>query len=100
MKYRLISIESNPITLRNFPKTLSNGGVSWAYYQRLEPGKWYETSDPAQIGYLKMRKETVRYNAGLENALKSIGAEYKVITCKQCGGKVKKIEYSNIEVSE
>lgn len=99
MQYRLISIETIPVTLRMFPQT-KNGRVSYNHYQRLEPGKTYETQDPAQISYLKEHKEKVRYNKSLESALKDIGADFEVIFCKSCGGRVRKIEYRNVEVVE
>lgn len=97
MQYKLISIISIPVTLRMFPKT-TNGRTSYNHYIRLEPGKVYETDDPAQIEYLKGHKEKVRYRPELEKSLKEIGAEYEVIMCKSCGGRVKKIEYRNVEV--
>ena len=99
MQYRLIECERIPVTLRMFPHT-KNGRVSYNHYQRLEPGKTYETSDPAQIQYIKEHKEKVNYNKPLEDALKRIGADYEIIFCKSCGGKVRKIEYSNVEVIE
>lgn len=99
MQYRLIEIEKIPVTLRMFPKT-TNGRTSYNHYQRLEPGKTYETDDPAQMAYLKAHTEKVRYNAALETALKGAGIEYNVEMCKSCGGRVKKIEYHNIEVIE
>lgn len=99
MQYRLTSNEIIPITLRMFPKT-TNGHVSYNHYQRLEPGKTYETTDPAQIEYLKEHKETVRYNKDIENALKKAKVPYEIELCKSCGGRVKKIKYSNVEVIE
>lgn len=99
MQYRLIEIERIPVTLRMFPQT-RNGRVSYNHYQRLEPGKVYETSDPAQIAYIKEHKEKVRYTKLLEDALKDVGADYEVIFCKSCGGRVRKIEYRNVEVIE
>ena len=99
MQYRLIESERIPVTLRMFPKT-SKGRVSYNHYQRLEPGKIYETDDPAQIAYIKEHKEKVKYNKSLEMALKDIGADYEIVSCKSCGGRVKKIEYRNVEVVE
>lgn len=99
MRYKLIEIEKNPVTLRSFPKTVRNH-VSYSHYQRLEPGKVYETDDEAQIQFLKEHRERVRYNASLEDALKAAGIPYEVIRCKSCGGRVRKIEYNNVEVME
>ena len=99
MQYRLIKIETVPVTLRMFPQTVK-GHVSYGHYQRLEPGKTYETHDPAQMQYLKDHREKVRYNPTLENLLKTADIPYEIIRCKSCGGKVKKIEYNNVEVIE
>lgn len=100
MQYRLWSVETSPVTLRMFPKTLRNGNVSYGHYIRLEPNKTYETDDPAQIKYLRENTIRVRYNANLEATLKDAGVPYEVIRCKSCGGKVKKIEYNQVEVIE
>ena len=99
MKYRLISVETEPVVLRMFPQTLK-GHVSYGHYIKLIPGKMYETDDPAQIEYLKEHRERVRHNAGLEKLLKEANVPYEVIRCKSCGGRVKKIEYNNVEVIE
>lgn len=99
MRYRLIDIETSPITLRMFPETV-NGHVSYGHWQRLEPGKVYETEDPAQIQYLREYTVKVRYNTEIEQSLKSAGVPYEVIRCRSCGGRIRKIEYSNIEVME
>ena len=100
MQYRLYSVETAPVTLRMFPKTLQNGKVSYSHYQRLEPGKTYETHDPAQMDFLRENKIRVRYNAKLEATLKDAKVPYEVIRCKSCGGRVKKIEYNQVEVIE
>lgn len=99
MRYRLISSETIPITLRMFPKTVGSH-VSYNHYQRLEPGKEYETEDPAQIEYLKSHREKAGYSQRLENLLKESGVPYEIIRCRSCGGRVKKIEYNNVEVIE
>ena len=99
MKYRLISIQKTPVTLYMFPKTVGNR-VSYSHYMRLFPNEIYETSDDAQIEFLKTHKDKVKYSEALEYALKESGVPYNVIVCKTCGGRVKKIEYSNIEVLE
>ena len=99
MKYRLISVETEPVTLRMFPQTVK-GHVSYGHYICLYPGKTYETEDPAQIEYLKEHRERIRYNKGLEDLLKGANIPYEVIRCKSCGGRVKKIEYNNVEVIE
>lgn len=96
MRYRLIDAITIPVTLRMFPETRKNGSVSYTHYQVLEPGKLYETEDPAQIQYLKDHKQKVRYTAEIENALKACGADYEIVYCKTCGGKRKDIEYHDI----
>ena len=99
MKYKLISAETVPITLYMVPVT--NGArVTYNHYLRLEPGVVYETDDLAQINYLKNKTTKVRYSETIERALKESGAEYNIEYCKSCGGRVKKIEYHNIEVVE
>lgn len=97
MQYKLIDIETQPVVLRMFPKTVG-GHVSHSHFQRLEPGKVYETDDPAQIEFIKTHTERVRYNAAIEKSLKDAGIPYEVIRCKSCGGRIKKIEYRNVEV--
>lgn len=99
MKYRLISVETEPVTLRMFPQT-KKGHVSYGHYVRLMPNKVYETDDPAQIEYLKENKVRVRHNDALEKLLKGANVPYEVIKCKSCGGRVLKIEYNNVEVIE
>ena len=99
MRYRLISCETVSVTLRMFPQTV-RGHVSYGHYQRLEPGKTYETHDPAQMQYLREHREKVRHSQSLENLLKENGIPFEVIKCKSCGGKVKKIVYNNVEVIE
>lgn len=96
MKYRLIDIQTTPVTLYGYPQT-RKGRVTY-HTMRLEPGELYETDDPAQIEYLTHHNEKVRYNKALEDALKERSIPYEVIACKSCGGKVKKIEFSFIEV--
>lgn len=99
MQYRLIDIETQPVVLRMFPQTV-NGHVSYSHFMRLEPGKTYETDDPAQITYLKEHKVKVRYNAEIERSLSDAGIPFEVIRCKSCGGRIRKIEYRNVEVIE
>lgn len=100
MQYRLYSVETAPVTLRMFPKTLKNGTISYGHYVRLEPNKTYETEDEAQKKYLRENRTRVRYNANLEATLKNAGVPYEVVKCKSCGGRVKKIEYNQVEVIE
>jgi len=97
MKYRLISAIEVPVTLYMFPQTVGTK-VTYNHYMRLEPNKVYETNDEAQINYLTNKKERIKYRAEFEQALKDCNAEYEVIYCKSCGGKVRKIEYKVIEV--
>lgn len=98
MQYRLYSVETAPVTLRMFPKTLRNGNISYGHYVRLEPGKTYETDDEAQKKFIRENRIKVRYNANLEAILKEAGVPYEVIRCRSCGGRVRKIEYNQIEV--
>lgn len=99
MQYRLISVETEPVILRMYPKTV-NGHVSYNHFTKLEPGKIYETDDPAQMTYLREHKEKARYRAELETLLKDAGIPYEIIKCRSCGGRVRKIQYNNIEVIE
>lgn len=99
MQYKLIDIETQPVMLRMFPKTVG-GHVSYSHFQRLEPGKVYDTDDPAQMEYIREHTERVRYNAAIEKSLKDAGIKYEVIRCKSCGGRIRKIEYKNVEVIE
>mgnify|MGYP002517207590 CR=1 FL=1 len=58
------------------------------------------TSGDAQITYLKEHKVKVRYNAEIERSLSDAGIPFEVIRCKSCGGRIRKIEYRNVEVIE
>lgn len=99
VQYKLIDVETSPVTLRMFPKTVK-GHISYGHYQTLNPGTVYETDDPAQIDYLRNQKIKARYNPNLEQVLTDAGVPYEVIRCRSCGGRVKKIEYSQVEVIE
>lgn len=99
MQYKLIDIETQPVVLRMFPKTVG-GHVSYSHFQRLEPGKLYETDDKAQMEYIREHSVKVRYNPSIEKSLKDAGIPYEIIRCKSCGGRIRKIEYKNVEVIE
>lgn len=79
------------------------GGKKIAVYKpkRFLPGKKYEVpDDKIFIDAIKNCTRRVTYTQETEDALKMCGASYEVITCKSCGGKVKKIKYHVLEVGE
>lgn len=93
----------------NTPQTFSLAETKWvngraiASYKakRFLPGKKYEVPDDELfIRSLQNTKKKVRYDAEIEAVLKKSGSSYEIVTCKSCGGRVKKIEYSVFEVGE
>lgn len=98
-QYRLNKAETVAVTLYMMPIT-RRGVVTYNNYQRLEPGKVYETDDEATIRYLKEKMQIIRYTKEIENALKEAGVSYETEMCRSCGGKVKKIKYKLVEVIE
>lgn len=104
MKYRLNKAETAPTRLRYIPQTkIINGRpivVTERNYMDLAPGKEYETDDEATLEYLRTYKVKIRYNDQTVRALENEGVPYEIEYCRSCGGKVKKISYSLIEVYE
>lgn len=102
-QYRLNKAENVQVTINNVAKTkLVNGKaiVTYSNYIRLAPGKVYKTDDEAMLNFFRTYRRKVRYNAQVENALRSNGVPYDIEYCRSCGGKVKKISYAVVEVME
>lgn len=102
-KYKLNKAENVQVTINNVAKTkIINGKaiVTYSNYIRLVPNKVYETDDEAMLNFFRSYKRKVRYNAQLENVLRSNGVPYEIEYCRSCGGKVKKISYRVVEVME
>lgn len=98
-KYKLISAIDVPMTLN--VATLSNGYTKYGHI-RLIPGKIYELpeNDPPLVNSLRKAKLKKNYSVELEEALKKTNTPYEVKMCQSCGGRVKKIEYSVVEIIE
>lgn len=102
-QYRLNKAEKVQVAINNVAKTKEMGGksiVTYSNYIRLAPGKVYETDDEAMLNFFRAYKLKVRYNAELEEALKQNNVPYDIEYCKSCGGKVKKISYTVVEVMD
>lgn len=102
-KYRLNQAETVSATIYNVARTKVINGkpvVTYSNYIRLAPNKVYETDDEAMISFFRSYKRKVRYNAGLEQALKKNNVPYDIEYCRSCGGKIKKISYALVEVME
>ncbi len=100
-KYRLNKAEKVEARIMPFPVTRKINGkeiVTWDNKITLIPGKEYETTDKAMIEFFKSYKRKVRHTAGIEEALKSANVPYEVELCRSCGGRIKKISYTVVEV--
>lgn len=98
-QYKLIDAISIPMTLN---VATTQGKITRYGHIRLEPGKLYElpTDDVALVNSLRNAKTKKRYTPELEDLLAKTGADYQVVMCKACGGKVRKLEYHVVEVIE
>lgn len=103
MKYRLNSAENISVTLYNVAKTKTVNGkdiVTYSNYIKLVPGTEYETDDKALIDWFKAYRREVRYSKSLEDTLKANDVPYELKMCRSCGGRIKKISYQMVEVTE
>lgn len=103
MYCKLIDAITSPLTL-NIAETKEMNGKKIASYKprRFIPGKKYEVpeGDELFLRSLKDCTQKIKYDPSVEKALIDCGATYEIITCKSCGGRVKKIEYQVAEVIE
>lgn len=102
-QYRLNKAEKVTATINNVAQTKIIRGkaiVTYSNYIRLAPGKIYETDDEAMLDFFRNYKRKVRYSAELEKTLRDNGVPYEIEYCRSCGGKVKKISYRLVEVSD
>lgn len=60
--------------------------------QLIKPGITYEDTDEVVDEILKQR-ERLRTSEYLKEKLDAEGIEYKEVVCKQCGGRVVKLEF-------
>ena len=101
-KYRLNKAENVRVTINNVAKTkiLSNGRkvVTYSNYIVLYPGKVYTSDDEAMLNFFRKHKRKVKYSYDLETRLRDNGVPYEITYCKSCGGRVKKISYTVVEV--
>lgn len=63
--------------------------------QLIKPGVTYEDEDIVVDEILKQR-EKLRSTDNLKATLEAEGIEYKEVVCKQCGGRVVKLEFCPI----
>lgn len=78
-----------------------NGTRVYRYYE-LRPGKLYKENveDPYFVAALRDAHKQVKYDPKLEAELKRNGTRYKVVNCKVCGGRAKKLDVWLVEVVE
>lgn len=98
MYYKLVDVIDVPMTLNVARKV--KGYTKYGHI-RLHPGMKYEI--PTEEGLLDALKEATtktRWSRELEEAMKAMNVNYRVIQCPTCGGRVKKIEYHVVEVVE
>lgn len=83
-------------------ETLANGRIRYTYITIL-PGEKKSlaekgSDDKFVTSLLKNSVVQKNYTPQLEELLKSANVDYTIDFCKTCGGKVKKLSYSVIEV--
>lgn len=76
-----------------------NGSYRKGEHMRLEPGVIYDTDgdDVFEKSIRALMAKKIAYTAEMEQKFKDTGTDYKVIACKSCGGRVKKIEFKVVE---
>lgn len=96
--YKLIDAIKSPQKLN----VVGNINGSRRYVRvTLYPGKKYEIpEDELLMKSILDCKVRVKYDRGIEEALKASGAKYEVKKCPSCGGRVLKIEYALVEVCD
>lgn len=98
MYYKLI----DPIKV---PKNLNLAGRESGLVRyrviRLVPGTKYKIpEDQTLLNELKAVTDTEKYTPEREAVLKAAGIDYEIISCRSCGGRVKKLKYHLVEVVE
>lgn len=86
----------------NVTETLPNGRIRYTYI-KISPGekKSLEEKGNDESFMTSLLKNSIvrkNYTAQLEELLKSANVDYTIEYCKSCGGKVRKLAYSVIEV--
>lgn len=95
--YKLIDAITQPIEIR----VVENyKGYRRTAILPLTPGEVYETDDDLLITSLKGTEFERRYTQKLVDALDEYKVPYTKELCKVCGGKVQKVKYHPVEVSE
>lgn len=95
--YKLIDAVTESVSF-NLPY-MKNGVKVYKFYT-LRPGKMYDEhiEDEVFMNALKDAHKKVMYSEEKERILKETGAHYEVVTCKSCGGRVKKLDIWLVEV--
>lgn len=83
-------------------ETLASGRIRYTYIT-IQPGEkksLAEKGSDSRFMQSLLKNSVVQknYTPQLEELLKSADVDYKIDYCKSCGGKVKKLSYSVIEV--
>lgn len=76
-------------------------GIKTYGFVLVVPGKRYALgTDPTLLSTLKAFSIESKYSPELVEQLKASGIEYDEHVCKSCGGRVKKLSYSPLEIVE
>lgn len=67
-------------------------------FKYLHPGVVYGTDSDNVVEALKTLKIKLRPTDHLENILKDNDIEYQKVACKSCGGRVMKLEFSEVQI--
>ena len=95
--YKLIDAMNTPKSF-NLPYKKDGKAVYKRY--TLYPGTKYSEhiDDELFVNAIKGAHDKIAYSAEREAALKACNAKYEVVTCKSCGGRVKKLDVWFVEV--
>ncbi|MGX7412514.1 hypothetical protein [Enterococcus caccae] len=75
-----------------------NGRTTYSHV-RLKPGEKYELgNDEVFINSLQHIQIERAYSLQLVNELTALGIDYTENFCKSCGGRIKKVSYSVVEI--
>lgn len=94
--YKLIDAMTESATF-NLPYV--KDGIKVYKFYTLRPGKKYEehVDDEVFMEAILDAHKKIMYTPEKEKLLKNTGARYEVVTCKSCGGRVKKIDLWLVE---
>ncbi len=68
-------------------------------YVTIKPNKHYRLLSDEMMAQISAQfTEKRKYSDALKHTLDAAGIEYKIVKCRSCGGRVKKLEYKTVEV--